>query len=102
MTGDAATPLAAINSLYSANLLAPASVKTSAVDTWGNIKIPRLSTVGGSMSPDGWSTIPRSTSADNYTSLSGLPLAGLVREVRPLQELTFEYSYLDIDCPSPA
>ncbi|KAI5200955.1 hypothetical protein E4T39_05451 [Aureobasidium subglaciale] len=103
MTGDAATPLAAINSLYSANLLAPASVKTSGVDTWGNIKIPRLSTVDGStLSSDGWSTIPRLTSADNYTSLSGLPLAGLVREVRTLQELTFEYAYLDIKCPSPA
>lgn len=40
MTGDAVMPLAAINSLYSANLLAPTSNKTSAVDTWVNIKVP--------------------------------------------------------------
>ncbi|THX28572.1 hypothetical protein D6D12_04701 [Aureobasidium pullulans] len=103
MTGDAATPLAAINSLYSANLLAPASVKTSAVDTWGNIKVPRLSTVSAKSESTGhWKTVPELTSADNYTSLSGLPLAGLARKSQVFQEFTFEYAYMDLDCPEPA
>lgn len=37
---DAATGLAATNSLYNANLLSPDVIKRSGQDVWGNLKIP--------------------------------------------------------------
>jgi hypothetical protein len=99
-SGDAATSLAAINSLYSANLLAPLSVMSSHTDTWGNIKVPWLSGSQDTTSrADNWSTLPNLTLADNYTSLAGLPLAGLIRQPQTLQEFTFEYAYC---LPSPS
>jgi hypothetical protein len=102
-SGDAATSLAAINSLYSANLLAPLSVKSSDTDTWGNIKVPWLSGSQDTTSlADNWSALPNLTSADNYTSLAGLPLAGLIRQPQILQEFTSEYAYMDLACPLPA
>lgn len=104
-SGDAATSSSAINALYSANLLAPLSVKSSYEDTWGNIKIPWLPDSAGStqsvFSGD-WSVVPNLISADNYTSLVGLPVAGLVTEPRTLQEFTFDYAYMDLKCPLPA
>jgi len=98
-----ATSLEAINALYSANLLAPLSVKNSDEDTWENLKIPWLPISEDVPSQSGtWTTIPDRTSADNYSSLVGLPLAGLVRKPQTLQELTFEYAYMDLKCPLPA
>lgn len=101
-SGDAATSLAAINALYSANLLAPLSVKSSDEDTWGNLKIPWLPLSDDEPSQSGtWSAIPNLTSADNYSSLVGLPLADLTRKPQTLQEFTFEYAYMDLKCPLP-
>lgn len=102
-SGDAATSLAAINALYSANLLAPLSVKSSDEDTWGNLKIPWLPIPDDAPLQSGtWSAIADLTWADNYSSLVGLPLAGLTRKPQTLQEFTFEYAYMDLKCPLPA
>lgn len=102
MSGDSATSLAAINALYSSNLLAPSSVKTSSVDTWGNIKVPTLSVVGDmTSSTENWLTVPDLNSADNYTAMAGLPVAGLVKESLTVQEFVFEHAYMDLDCSSP-
>lgn len=101
-SGDAATSLAAINALYSANLLAPLSVKSSDTDTWGNLKVPWLPIPEDTLSKsNSWSTIPALTSADNYSSLVGLPLAGMIKRPRTLQEFAFDYAYMDLRCPSP-
>ncbi|KAI4721751.1 hypothetical protein E4T48_01959 [Aureobasidium sp. EXF-10727] len=104
-SGDAATSLAAIDALYSASLLAPLSVKSSDADTWGNVKIPWLPVPDLSLRntlPGDWSTIPGLISADNYTSLVGLPLAGLIRNSQILQKFSFDYAYMDLKCPLPA
>ncbi|KAH0394318.1 hypothetical protein KCU89_g11491, partial [Aureobasidium melanogenum] len=88
-----------------ANLLAPLSVKSSNEDTWGNIKVPWLPDPEGSTgSPlsGNWSVVPDLTSTDNYTSLVGLPLAGLIRKSRTQQDFTFDYAYMDLECPLPA
>ncbi|KAH0376426.1 hypothetical protein KCU92_g9790, partial [Aureobasidium melanogenum] len=104
-TGDAATSLSVINALYSADLLAPLSVKSSNEDTWGNIKIPWLpdpeDSTGSPLSGN-WSVVPDLTSTDNYTSLVGLPLAGLIRKSRTQQDFTSDYAYMDLKCPLPA
>jgi hypothetical protein len=101
-SGDAATSLAAINALYSANLLAPLSVKSSDTDTWGNLKIPWLPHPEDTTpQSDSWSVVSTLTSADNYSSLVGLPLAGLVRKPQTLQDFAFEYAYMDLQCPVP-
>ncbi|KAG9686057.1 hypothetical protein KCU95_g12317, partial [Aureobasidium melanogenum] len=104
-TGDAATSLSAINALYSANLLSPLSVKSSNEDTWGNIKIPWLPDPEVSRAAPlsgNWSAVSDLTSPDDYTSLVGLPLAGLIRRIRTLQDFTFDYAYMDLKCPLQA
>lgn len=102
-SGDAATSLAAINALYSANLLAPLSVKSSDEDTWGNLKIPWLPISEDAPSQSGtWNVVSDLTSADNYSSLVGLPIAGLTRKPQTLQQFTYEYAYMDLKCPFPA
>jgi hypothetical protein len=101
-SGDAATSFAAINALYSANLLAPLSVKSSDSDTWGNLKIPWLQPPEDiTLQSGSWSIVPSLTSADNYSSLVGLPQAGLVRKPQTLQDFAFEYAYMDLQCPFP-
>lgn len=97
---DAATGLAATNSLYNANLLSPDSTKRSGQDIWGNIKVPHLKTIDGvETSPDGWAIVPPITSPDNYTSMAGLPMSGLVNNDGILQDFSFEVSYMELDCP---
>jgi hypothetical protein len=102
-TSDAATPLAVVNALFSANLLAPIVLKSSHQDPWGNIKVPRLATMEGlGKLPGEWITVPDLNSADNYTSLAGLPIAGLVMRPGTSQDFIFDYGYLDLSCSSPS
>ncbi|KAH0128625.1 hypothetical protein KCU67_g17152, partial [Aureobasidium melanogenum] len=56
----------------------------------------------GSPLSGNWSVVPDLTSTDNYTSLVGLPLAGLIRKSRTQQDFTFDYAYMDLECPLPA
>lgn len=98
---DTATGLAATNSLYNANLLSPDLVKRSGQDVWGNLKVPNWRTVSmvEPSNKDGWRTVPPVSSPDNYTSLSGLPISGLVNKAGIVQDFDFQDSYMELDCP---
>lgn len=98
---DTATGLAATNSLYNANLLSPDAVKRSSQDVWGNMKVPNWRTVSmvEASTQDGWRTVPPVSSPDNYTSLAGLPISGLINKVGTLQKFDFQVSYMELDCP---
>jgi hypothetical protein len=86
----------AINALYAACLLAPESVKTSARDLWGNVKIPLLDALS-SEGPDHnpWVAIDHSQGVA-YASLTGLMIAGLPSE--GLSNFTLDTQYLDLAC----
>ena len=98
---DAATGLAATNSLYNANLLSPDVVKRSGQDVWGNIKVPNWNTVimVAPSAQGGWREVPTVSSPDDYTSLAGLPISGLVKQARISQSFDLQHSYMELDCP---
>lgn len=66
-----------LNSLYLSALLIPPAGQAASMDPWGNIKIPRIEHLeeGFQSDVDGWFTV----SAENasYSSLVGLPIAGI-------------------------
>lgn len=102
-SGDAASALAVTNSLYNAVLLAPEPVKVSAEDTWGNLKIPRLSTVSNVTTlTDGWATVPTLTSPENFTTLVGLPIARSSSGALSSTNFSIEYSYMELQCSPDA
>jgi hypothetical protein len=98
---DAATGLAATNSLYNANLLSPDIIKRSGQDVWGNLKIPNWKTVNmiAPSAVDGWRDVPPVSSPDDYTSLAGLPISGLVKKAGTSQAFDLQHSYMELDCP---
>ncbi|KAI4729108.1 hypothetical protein E4T49_03119 [Aureobasidium sp. EXF-10728] len=98
---DAASGLAATNSLYNANLLSPAVVKRSGQDVWGNLKIPNWKTVSmvDPSDRDGWRNVPPISSPDDYTSLAGLPISGLMQQAGTVQSFELQNSYMELDCP---
>jgi hypothetical protein len=66
-----------VNALFGSLILAPLSSQKSSMDTWGNIKIPILSSLNTTDS-NGWSTVP-SNSSPPYSSLLGIPVSGLTQ-----------------------
>lgn len=97
-TGDPGSSLSVTNALYTASLLAPETVKSATQDTWGNLKIPRLSTVQNTTnSADGWATVP-SLISDNYTALVGLPVSGMSTLDGSSKTFNLDYSYMDMEC----
>ncbi|KAF4637462.1 hypothetical protein G7Y89_g626 [Cudoniella acicularis] len=67
--------------LFGSSLLATTAVKEGSMDSWGNVKIPRISSVLASgVQPDaesGWAQIPTSNFTPTYSSLFGIPVSGL-------------------------
>ncbi|KAL1302107.1 hypothetical protein AAFC00_002542 [Neodothiora populina] len=98
-TGDPGSALSVVNSLYSASLLAPPSVKSSTQDTWGNVRIPRLNTVRNiTKSANGWIPVLDVTSPNDFTTLAGLPISGLSTKASTLKTSAVEYSYMNLAC----
>ncbi|KIW31399.1 uncharacterized protein PV07_03050 [Cladophialophora immunda] len=87
--------LPSLNAMYSSSLMAPASVKTSTMDLWGNVKIPYLSRLGSVATSTGWQDVPMDQDV-LYSSLIGIPVSGLSRSSN--SSFTMETSYFDLDC----
>jgi len=88
--------LATMNTMYSSSITAPASVKNSTVDLWGNVKIPYLSRLGSPVEQDGWQNATLEADFRKYSSLIGIPVSGLSASAN--MSFTMETSYLDLDC----
>ncbi|KAI1558763.1 hypothetical protein PtrSN002B_000131 [Pyrenophora tritici-repentis] len=84
--------------LYNAALLAPQSVKLGPQDSWGNVKIPSLDAPNQSVpDTDGWIEVSRQVSVpETYTSLVGVPVAGLPSNAS--SNFTLEYNYMAVSC----
>ncbi|KAE8446296.1 hypothetical protein EG329_012382 [Mollisiaceae sp. DMI_Dod_QoI] len=83
-------------SILSASLLAPEEVKTSPMDTWGNVKIPLFSSLSTvSEDNNGWRQISQSGFTPIYSSLIGIPMSAL-----PSSNSTskFESTYTELTC----
>jgi hypothetical protein len=57
--GDFGSELPALNSLYTASLITPASVRNSPLDLWGNVKIPNMVRLDGfTAGSSAWNNVP--------------------------------------------
>jgi hypothetical protein len=64
--------------VFVASLMGSPETKSSPLDLWGNVKIPRIEGYEGAASPDGegwYNTHERDV--DSYSSLVGIPVAGI-------------------------
>jgi hypothetical protein len=86
-----------LNAFFGGSLLAPASIQSSSVDLWGNVKVPDFSRLQKSVSADsnGWFHIP-SSEAVAFSSLIGIPLSGVPKEGNVT--LYMGSSYLAVSC----
>ncbi|KAL1594555.1 hypothetical protein SLS60_010315 [Paraconiothyrium brasiliense] len=63
--------------IFLASLLSSSKYKDTSMDLWGNVKLPRFSTIENSTS-DEWKTVQESNSTNiTYASLIGIPVAQL-------------------------
>lgn len=91
--------LPAVQAIYQACLLAPASISSSSVDIWGNVKIPLIQAQPGyeKLKTD-WIDVPQQNDTV-YSSLTGVMISGL--HPSTVAQLNIETSYLNLTCPSP-
>ncbi|KAK7416466.1 hypothetical protein QQX98_005170 [Neonectria punicea] len=97
------TYCAPVIALFLSSLGAPDSTKLSSLDTWGNIKVPYLEVLPDYKGPTSkdWVSINQhenGTNAPTYSSLIGLPMAGIPENDNTT--FTIETSYLTFDCDS--
>lgn len=64
--------------IFVAALMGPAATKSSTLDLWGNVKIPRIESYEGvaPMDNDGW-YVTKGGNSNAYSSLIGIPIAGI-------------------------
>lgn len=83
--------------LYGASLLSPLSTKVSAIDTWGNIKIPMIEHLSNlTQDSEGWYEVSGGNGTV-FSSLIGIPTSTLRSEVNSTFNL--DTSYWVLDCP---
>ena len=83
-----------LNALFSSSLMAPASIRNSSMDLWGNVKVPDISRLPSSVNSTGWTNVPVLNTT--YSSVLGIPLSNLPKQ----GNTTFfiESSYIALDC----
>jgi hypothetical protein len=89
--------MSSFSAIYSASLISPVSIQQGPVDDWGNVKIPLLELLNGSMVED-WIQTPAMQTTP-YSSLLGNPIAG----IPVVGNSTFETfsSYFFLECTKP-
>lgn len=87
------TALALLNSMYTASLLSSSEVKASAMDLWGNVKIPYLSSYQSQPASE-WTDVPPWPRVQ-YSSLIGVPVFGIQNGN---SSFPAEPSYIEVQC----
>jgi hypothetical protein len=83
-----------LNALFSSSLMAPASIRNSSMDLWGNVKIPDISRLPSLANSTGWTNIPGHNTT--YSSVLGIPLSNLSKQGNTT--FLLESSYIALDC----
>ncbi|PGG99034.1 hypothetical protein AJ80_09424 [Polytolypa hystricis UAMH7299] len=65
------------NTLYASSVLAPENIKQSLMDSWGNVKIPFLSSIPSPANSSGWVGV--GDDPYPYSALFDVPITGLKR-----------------------
>lgn len=86
-------------SMYTAALFSADSTKVSSQDSWGNVKIPYLSSYANHHSNETWFKVPDNDSLV-FSSLIGLPAASIRTGPRLKYTFNMESSYIELQCPS--
>ncbi|KAJ2902878.1 hypothetical protein MKZ38_010689 [Zalerion maritima] len=81
---------------YNAAIMQGQEAKLAPVDSWGNVKVPRLEKLEGAGDEYGWLDFPGAASVEDYSSLLGLPLIGIPNE--GAVEFPMESSYVTLNC----
>jgi hypothetical protein len=84
-----------VDMLYGSAILAPVPAQQASMDTWGNIKIPVLQSLGAT-DVNGWSAV---TGQPSYSSLAGVPVAGLTEDTS-LTSFDLASAYWTFGCPA--
>ncbi|PGH06395.1 hypothetical protein GX51_02407 [Blastomyces parvus] len=87
-----------LNGLYITSLMAPPEAKRAPTDVWGNLKVPLIShlTSNHTANETGWYNFDAFSEIVPYSSLIGIPVAGLPWNGNTT--FTMESSYFDVDC----
>jgi hypothetical protein len=85
-----------LNALFSSSLMAPASIRNSSMDLWGNVKIPDFSRLVSSANSTGWTNVPVPLPNATYSSVLGIPLGDVPTQGNTT--FTIETSYIALDC----
>lgn len=94
---DAESAIFTGQALYGASLLSPLSTKVSAMDTWGNVKIPMIERLSNlTQDSEGWYEVGGGN-ATVFSSLIGIPTSNLIAEIN--STFNMETSYWVLDCP---
>jgi len=94
---DAESAIFTSQALYGAALLSPLSTKVSAMDTWGNVKIPMIEHLSNlTQDSEGWYEVGGGNTTV-FSSLIGIPTSNLIAEIN--STFNMETSYWVLDCP---
>lgn len=85
--------------IYAASMLSADSTKAAGQDSWGNVKIPYLSSYANSSSGESWVRVPHDNSSV-FSSLVGLPAASIQPRSRLEYTFSIESSYIEVRCSS--
>ena len=81
--------------LYGASLLSPLSTKVSAMDTWGNVKIPMIELLSNlTQDSEGWYEVGGGNTTV-FSSLIGIPTSNLIAEINSTFNMETSYWVLD-------
>ena len=85
--------------VFVAALMGSAAVKSSSLDLWGNVKVPRIESYEGraTMDHEGWYDTPGGD-VDAYSSLVGIPIANINGPVFKDYNARIQTPYLNFQC----
>ncbi|KIW29290.1 uncharacterized protein PV07_05115 [Cladophialophora immunda] len=97
---DRVSYYAIVNTLFVASIISPESTKSSPRDTWGNVKIPMIEHYENSstIDDDGW-FITLDGEQSTYSSIVGIPIAGVDSTDFINYATNIETAYFRLDCP---
>lgn len=88
-----------VNTIFVGGIIGPLDSKTSPVDTWGNVKIPRIEYYESraKADADGWFETT-SGSTDSYSSMIGIPVSGINSSRFVKYRTTVQTPYFQTQC----